>query len=437
MRTRTPLTALALSILALSLGAPSAAFAAPPSAPAAPPPSPAPAPPAVTGPAAPAAPAAPAPALAPAGQQTIAVLGIDSDDAQDEADALADALKERARQAPGWVLLENSPSLGALTVSLKCSAKPDLACQQKIAEAVKSDRYVWGVMAKAGGGGQVNVELHLYRRGMKDFVIRETYSDKLKNKDDARLTGLARRLFEELTGTSAARVIVRAGTGGGEVIVDGVRHVPVQNGTATIDVASGAHTVEIVVPGAARRTKQLTLQSGQEEVIEVDVDVTKTEPSKPFPTRTVVGGGLVVVGATLAVVSVVSGVRWLGLKGEESDLAAQLKVGRDNALSANDYQSGDPCDFSGSPRTVQKSGNDTNFYCEKDKSARSASAMFIGFGVGALAAGGIGAYLLLTKPASAEGGAQPPLPKATGLRDRVKMQPLFGTTNGLMLSGSF
>jgi peptide chain release factor 1 len=71
-------------------------------------------------------------------------------------------------------------------------------------------------MAKAGGGGQVNVELHLYRRGMKDFVIRETYSDKLKNKDDARLTGLARRLFEELTGTSAARVIVRAGTGGDE-----------------------------------------------------------------------------------------------------------------------------------------------------------------------------------------------------------------------------
>ncbi|HRG96966.1 MAG TPA: hypothetical protein PLR99_12005 [Polyangiaceae bacterium] len=430
MRTRTPLSALALSILALSLGAlPSRAFAAnPPSPPAAAPPGPAPAAaqPAVTSPAA---------APTPAGQQTIAVLGIDSDDAQDEADALADALKERARQAPGWVLLENSPSLGALTVSLKCSAKPDLGCQQKIAEAVKSDRYVWGVMAKAGGGGQVNVELHLYRRGMKDFVIRETYSDKLKNKDDARLTGLARRLFEELTGTSAARVIVRAGTGGGEVIVDGVRRVPVQNGTATIDVASGAHTIEIVVPGAARRTKQLTLQSGQEEVIEVDVDVAKTEPSKPFPTRTVVGGGLVVVGATLAVVSVVSGVRWLGLKGEESDLAAQLKVGRDNALSANDYQSGDPCDFSGSPRTVQKSGNDTNFYCDKDKSAKTASAMFIGFGVGALAAGGIGAYLLLTKPASTEG--QPPLPKATGLRDRVKMQPLFGTTNGLMLSGSF
>ncbi len=422
MRTRTPLSALALSILALSLGAlPSRALAATPAAPA----------PAA---AAPAGPAAGAPA---AGQQTIAVLGIDSDDAQDEADALADALKERARQAPGWVLLENSPSLGALTVSLKCSAKPDLACQQRIAEAVKSDRYVWGVMAKAGGGGQVNVELHLFRRGMKDFVIRETYSDKLKNKDDARLTGLARRLFEELTGTSAARVVVRAGTGGGEVIIDGARRVPVQNGTATIDVTSGAHTVEIVVPGAARRTKQLTLQSGQEEVIEVDVDLVKTEPSKPFPTRTVVGGGLVAVGVTFAVVSVVSGVSWLGLKGEESDLAAQLKLGRDNALSANDYQSGDPCDFSGSPRTVQKSGNDTNFYCEKDKSARSASAMFIGFGVGALAAGGIGAYLLLTKPASAEGGAQPSLPKATTLRDRVKMQPLFGTTNGLMLSGSF
>lgn len=407
MRTRTPLFALALTAttLVLSLGASRSAHAA-------------------------------EPASAAAQQQhTIAVLGIDSDDAQDEADALADALKDRARQAPGWVLLENSPSLGVLTVSLKCSAKPDIACQQKIAESVKSDRYVWGVMTKAGGGGQVNVELHLFRRGMKDFVIRETYSDKLKNKDDARLTGLARRLFEELTGTSAARVIVRAGTGGGEVIVDNSRRVPVQNGTAMIDVSSGTHTFEVVVPGAARRTKQLTLQSGQEEVIEVDVELPKGDSGKPFPTRTVVGGGLVVVGTAFAVVSVVSGVRWLGLKGEESDLSAQLKVGRDNAIGSNDYQSGDPCDYSGSPRTVQKSGHDTNFFCEKDKSARAASAMFIGFGVGALAAGGIGAYLLLTKPAGTEG--QPALPKATSLRDRVKMQPLFGTTNGLLLSGSF
>ncbi len=374
-----------------------------------------------------------------ASSQSIAVLGIDSDDVQDEADALADALKARARQAPGWALMEKSPSLGALTVSLKCPAKPDLSCQQKIADSIKSDRYVWGVMSKAGGGGQVNVELHLFRRGKPDFVIRETYSDKLKDQNDERLRGLARRLFEELTGTSAARVLVRAGTGGGEVIVDGTRRVKLEGGKATIDVPSGAHNLEIVVPGATRRTKQLTLQSGEESVVEVDLEMTTPEPTKPFPTRTVVGGGLVVVGVTFAVVSVVSGVKWIGLKGEESDLSNELKVGRDNVVSGNDYQSGDPCDFAGSPRTVQKSGRDTNYYCEKDKSARSSSALAIGFGAGAVVAGGIGAYLLLTKP-RAEAG--PPLPTATGasaprLRDRVQVQPLLGTTNGLSLSGSF
>jgi len=364
---------------------------------------------------------------------TIAVLGIDSDEVQDQADALAEALKVRARKAPGWVLLDKSPSLGSLTTSLKCSAKPDVSCQQRIADTLKSDRYVWGVMSKAGGGGQVNVELHLFRRGKPDFVIRETYSDMLKDHNDAKLQGLAQRLFEELTGTSAGRLVVTAGTGGGEVIVDGGRKVPLEKGKASIELPSGHHTIEIVVPGSGRRAKQVDIQNGAEVVIDVDVAAPGEAPAKstPFPTRTVVGGGLLVVGGALAVTSVVFGAKWIGLKGEESDLKAELEAARGKATSNNDYRGGDPCSDANLQRNVA-GGTLTPptglSYCDKDRSAVTSSALAIGFGAGALVAGGIGAYLLFTKPAT-----EP----TTASRSNVGVQPIFGTTNGLSLSGSF
>jgi len=385
---------------------------------------------------------APATAPAAAGQQTIAVLGIDSDDVQDQADALADALKARARQAPGWQLMEKSPSLGSLTVSLKCSPKPDAACQQRIAESLKSDRYVWGVMTKAGGGGQVNVELHLFRRGKPDFVIRETYSDSLKDQNDEKLRGLARRLFEELTGTSAGHVTVRAGTGGGEVIVDGSRHVPLVNGKVTIDLASGPHSLEVLVPGSTRRVKQVDVQNGAELQLDVELDATAGPPpaaSTPFPTRTVVGGSMVAVGAGLAVVSVVFGAKWIGLKGDESSLKAELEASKASASGADDaYKGGDPCLV---PDKLVKGGtlvpNTARSYCDKDSAAVTSSALAIGFGAGALVVGGIGVYLLASKSSEGPRPAGTRSVEKTTTLGRMQVQPLFGTTNGMALSGSF
>jgi hypothetical protein len=297
---------------------------------------------------------------------------------------------------------------------------------------------VWGVMSKAGGGGQVNVELHLFRRGKPDFVIRETYSDMLKDHNDAKLQGLAQRLFEELTGTSAGRLVVTAGTGGGEVIIDGTRKVPLEKGKATLELPSGHHSIEIVVPGAGRRAKQVDIQNGAEVVIDVDLGAPGEAPPKstPFPTRTVVGGGLLVVGGALAVTSVVFGVKWIGLKGEESDLEAELSAAAKRATSNNDYrptskETSDPC----LPENLQRNVAGGTLtpptglsYCEKDRAAISSSALAIGFGAGALVAGGIGAYLLFSKPAT-----EP----TTGSRSQLGVQPIFGTTNGLSLSGAF
>ena len=79
------------------------------------------------------------------------VLGIDSDDAEDQADALTGALRSRVRSAPGWSLQETQHALGMLTAALRCPQKPDAACLQRIGDQLHTDRFVWGVMSKVAG----------------------------------------------------------------------------------------------------------------------------------------------------------------------------------------------------------------------------------------------------------------------------------------------
>ena len=79
----------------------------------------------------------PRPAFAEApGPRTppVHVLGIDSDDAEDQADALTGALRSRIRSAPGWSLQETQHALGMLTAALRCPPKPDQPCLQRIAD---------------------------------------------------------------------------------------------------------------------------------------------------------------------------------------------------------------------------------------------------------------------------------------------------------------
>src|ERR1700679_3939873 len=74
--------------------------------------------------------------------QGIHVLDIDSDDADDQAEALTGALRSRVRAAPGWLLLDATQSLSMLTAALRCPQHPDAACLQRIGDQLKSDRFL-------------------------------------------------------------------------------------------------------------------------------------------------------------------------------------------------------------------------------------------------------------------------------------------------------
>src|SRR4051812_45323916 len=62
----------------------------------------------------------------------VLVLSLDSDDAEEHADALTGALRSRIRASQGWSLVETTQSLGMLTAALRCPAKPLTAdCEQR------------------------------------------------------------------------------------------------------------------------------------------------------------------------------------------------------------------------------------------------------------------------------------------------------------------
>jgi hypothetical protein len=126
------------------------------------------------------------------------VLEIDSDDADDQAEALTGALRSRVRSSPAWALPETTHTLRMLTAALRCPPRPDPACLQRIGDQIKSDRFAWGTLSKSGGR-QVTVEMHLWTRGQPDVAIKETYSENLRDQNDDTLRKIAMRIIDRLT----------------------------------------------------------------------------------------------------------------------------------------------------------------------------------------------------------------------------------------------
>src|SRR5271167_3344141 len=134
--------------------------------------------------------------------QPVYVLTLTTEDSDDQADALTQAIRSRVRQSQGWSLLETSQSFDTLSIALKCPPKPDAGCLQRIADQLHADHFVWGTLAK-GGSGQVKAVVHLWTRGKSEVEANTAYSDNLKDPSDESLRTIATTLFGSLSGTGA------------------------------------------------------------------------------------------------------------------------------------------------------------------------------------------------------------------------------------------
>jgi hypothetical protein len=341
----------------------------------------------------------------------VAVLALDSEDSEEQADAVTNAVRSRVRAAPGWSLIETTQSLGMLTAALKCPTRPPPECQQKIAEQIKTERYIWGFVMKGPTQGQVTAEIHLYQKGKADTVLKESYADNLKDANDDTLRKIATRIVERLGGTAVGVVIVKSAEQTGEIIVDGEKHVPLAQGTARVELAAGGHSIELAPAGGAAVKRNVLVTAGRETVVEFTPQGVTEAPAEGSPTKTrkIIGGISMGVGAILGAVAVYEAFQWNSLQSDGEDYAKTISRG-----------TGKPC-------------RETDAKCDSiDKDAKTASGLAWTLGGAGIVALGVGAFLFFSEPSSSETNkAEAPKPKT-----RVVPQ-LTGNSGGLTVLGSF
>jgi hypothetical protein len=359
----------------------------------------------------------------------VAVLALDSDDAEDQADALTGALRSRIRASQGWSLVETSQSLGMLTAALRCPGKPIPAeCQQRIADHIKSERYIFGYVTKGPQPSQVTAEIHLFQKGKPEAIVKDSYTDNLKDQNDDNLRKIAQRLLDRLSGNAVGAIVVRTGSESGEVVVDGDKRVPLVNGAARIELAPGSHSVEVVATGQPTQKRNVLVTAGKEIVVEV-ANAAPPPPAPPppsrFPTRKLVGGLLAAGGVAALTVSAISISNYLGDQSDAEAHQERPENPRDRKLGPGQR----PEDVCG--------GKDPSFntstICDlhEDAERHSTIAWETGVGGGVLLAAGL--FLLLTDGGSSEGHAR----QATRRRSPT-LAPTFGRgVGGVVLSGSF
>jgi hypothetical protein len=340
------------------------------------------------------------------------VLSIQTEDADDQAEALTQALRSRVRQVQGWSLLESQQSFETLAIALKCPPRPDQPCLQRIADQLHADHYVWGAMSKKKEPGQVTAELHLWTRGRGNTDAGEGYTENLKEASDPTLLQIASRLFGALTGgVGGGTLVIHAGTGGGTILIDGIEKGTLEGGVARVDVGGGAHTVAVRVAGFEAPLQQTSVSVGAEQEVAFTLAPVGGGPldagaHSSFPLRKVASYTALAAGVGLLVAGGVEGLAWMS----------------DSNASKNDRKNVPTNITDVCVDEVNQSAVDA---CQKSKNALTVSTLawvFTGVGV---ALAGTGIYLL----ASDGGGSSEPHEPGLG-KTKLQVVPAVGTRGG-------
>ncbi len=192
----------------------------------------------------------------------IHVIAVMTPDADDQAEALTKALRSAVRVTPGWSLGAGDFSFEVLALSLKCPEPPDANCQARIADQIKTDRYVWGTLQrKDKSGAMVKGQLNFWVRGKGTATHKLEYTSNLTEGNDETLKKLALDAMNQLTGgPPKGGVHVKAGRVNGQVFIDGQPIGALKEGDGTYLVPSGQHKVTVKAIGYADAEANVTVK---------------------------------------------------------------------------------------------------------------------------------------------------------------------------------
>jgi hypothetical protein len=358
----------------------------------------------------------------------VMVLAIDSDDALDQAEALTVALRNRARSLPGYVLAESPQSLATATAGLRCQSRPDAACQLRIADLIKTDRYLWGVVRKSkdasGTTQKVELELHYFERGKPDQRITDSFSENVRDARDPYLSRLASRAFNQFFDLKFATVTLRAAGNSCDVKLDDGRTVALERGTTVVEVAPGIREFTPQPPCTMRPSQVMATPSGVLDVDLLNPTRVNTQSNalgerRPFPIKTAVGAGVAALGVGAGVYAVLQYSAFSRSESEAERQAGTVPRGEN------------VCTWSAGPD--RPTASNLRSLCSNGRGQSTRALIAGGLSLAMIAAG----IVLIVTDMNTEQKVAPAMqPKAT-LRPRVRVDAQLGPTTGLLLSGTF
>jgi hypothetical protein len=337
----------------------------------------------------------------------ISVIAIQTPDADDQAEALTKALRAAVKNLDGWSIAEGDFSLEVLTISLKCVEPPDAACQSRIADQIKADRYVWGIIKKKGTS--IVGEINIWVRGQGTKSTKVEYSANLTEANDEALRRIARETLDTLTGgPPKGTVHVKAGKDvAGQVFIDGQPVGALVAGEGKFPFPAGAHKVVVKAPGYSSVESPIVVKAaGMSEVV---VTLVPLEAEKPTNWRRIGGFVGIGAGAAFAVGGVVGTVKVLSIQKDFDEFRQTTRPG--SALPNQYAFEQDICSFAAS--NARFSNGDPQIPSDQENIANlcgDASSFqilqFIMYPLAAVSAGA-GVYLLMTSGSSAPSDEAP------------------------------
>jgi len=280
------------------------------------------------------------------------VLTIETEDADDQADGLTQAIRSRVRETPEWSLAESAQSFETLAIALRCPETPDARCLERIGDQLRASTYVWGTLALTRAN-EVTAEVHLWTRGAAQKTATATYSSALKDSRDPGLRAVAANLFRKLTGTPTGPA-------------------PASE-THAVDAPSASETSE------TSRAPAVEDRKNTDAVLSTPpADVEPHEGIRKSAAKTAVGWTSLVAGAGLIVAATVEGLDWQS----DKNVSAQ-----DRARVPNTVR-----DVCASP--VNAAARDA---CTQSRDAKTASVLGWVFGGAGAALVGAGVFLLVSE----------------------------------------
>lgn len=211
---------------------------------------------------------------------SIAVLGlevIEESDTPDPkaaayAEALTDALRQRARLSSGPFTLAPGSDKSLVEMKLLSGCDEGNACMADIGTELTADRLVYGHVQKTGSNYQVTLKL----LNVENKSIERTTSDlaPIADSGNAAITALGKKLYAKITGvTNQGTLIVRANVLQGEVLLDGERRASLSGGTARLEgLAAGDYKLVVEADCYLAYEGKVSVEGGKDKTVEAELE---------------------------------------------------------------------------------------------------------------------------------------------------------------------